>query len=348
MKKFLQSAFLFLTAFYLCWVTTVNLFPTFFKSLDFLSWDYKFNQLPLDSFNGATIIFGDSTAEAGLNPKVLEKEEKVFNLALPGGTVFDSYLLLKRMLIKGYKPKRVLLVYSSYNYAMDGGLSQRGLNFNVYSFDEVAELLKWQIENEFLYTNLNQFEKTAKYFPFNLLLSTETKAGKYRAAWLEYILSRLRLSLLDYQSFKSYLVGKTILQRQFVDTTISDLKKYNGHANYFKVPFVPDEYPIDFLAKEFKVHPFSKFFLWKILNMLKGENIPVSVLYFPMPEYYFKNTSNIFKKTFQEFYDEIESQFGVEVEKEMYWAPQDVLIDDIHLNPQGVKIFSNKVKGDYF
>ncbi len=348
-KFFLQTTFLLL-AFYALWVAVKTTFPVYFKGIDYVSWHYKYQEIPLESFNDATLVFGDSATEAALNPNLITGQGKIYNLAMPGGTPFDSYVFISRLLNKGIKPKRVFIIYSGYNYILDDGFVQQNLNFNFYSWEELKESIDWQAKNEFLYKDLNQFANLAVYFPFSLIFDDKKKENKITLSYLEYILSKVHLSLIDYNRLKRFIIRKESFNPENARKIKEDLTSGNGHVNYFKLYEPEFLYPPELLKKvPFPAHPFTVHFLDKTLLKLKEANIETVLAYSPIPQLYYQNCSEGFKEDFKRFNKEKATQFGaVFINAPFPVYEQSLFADQVHLNKEGVKKFTARFEELYF
>lgn len=348
MKKFFKHFFIFFISFYFLWAFSIELFPVYFKGLDYISWRYKFEEIPAKELDGATLIFGDSATEAAIDPNLLQTEERVYNLAIPGGTPFDSYIYLKRLLEKGIKPKRVIIIYSLYNFVLDDGFIQQNLNYNFYTLEEISEAIEWQRENQFLYKDLEQFNNLSVYFPFSLLLNSDTNDSKARLSYIEYFLSNIRLSLIDYNRLKRFITQRDAFGPKLIKRISNDLHNMKGHVDYLEETVEHFVYPPHILQGKFPLHNFTKHFLEKTLTQLNKEHIPVVMGYSPIPEMYYKLCTDQFKDTFRAFHEEMAERFGVKIEKNLSWHPQEEYIDQVHLNRKGVIEFTRILQENHF
>lgn len=348
MKKFYITALLFLLIFYALWSASFYIFPLHFKGEDYISWHYKFEEIDKSKFHNSIIILGDSATEAGFDPLKLSGESKVYNLALPGSHSFDSYIYLKRLIDSGIRPKKVLIIFSAYNYVLPGNtLIRNHLNFDLYSLSEVSKAIEWQREHDFFYKKFDHYKNLSVYFPFNLFFSEKTNDQKARLSYFEFFLSKIKLSFLDYIHIKRWITGQVTLDRFPRGEIKKHLMAHRGHLDY------PDEkikgliYPTEKLKGTFAPHPFIEKYLIETLKLLKEEKIPVAMPYSPIPKVYYDLSSKDFLNYYEQYMKRLSRDFEVQVDPEMKWFSQELFGDQIHLNTKGIEIYTKRVEKNH-
>ncbi|MCR9204500.1 MAG: DUF1574 family protein [Halobacteriovoraceae bacterium] len=345
MKNFSIHILCFTIAFFVFWVIFKTSFPIYFKGYDIISWQYKLNEVPLESLNDKIVVLGDSATEAALDPTLLPSELDAFNFSLPGGNPFDGYVVTKRLFNKKVKPRAIVVIYSVYNYMIDDGFIQQNLNYNLYTPSEIKEVIEWQRKHEFLYRDLDQFQNLAAYFPYSLFLKADGNDGLTRLSYLEYYLSKLHLSLIDYNRFKRFVGMQEKISWQISKRIKSELPKLKGHINYQEMELEEFIYPPSKLSgSTFPIHSFSLFYTKEIIRLAKENNVPVLFAYSPVPEVYYERYSKDFEKGVVDFFNDLAERNSLKTEENFVVYPQKQFADQVHLNPEGSKAFTKRIE----
>jgi len=348
-KKFISHFLIFIGLFFGSWIVFKTNFPVYVKGVEYLSWSFKFRELKVKDFENAVLVFGDSATEAAFNPALINTQERIYNLALPGGTLFDSYVFAKRITEAKVKPKKVFLIYSFVNYFMDDGFLEQNINYNFFTPDEIRESLTWQRNNVFLFSPFDPFKNLAVYFPFSIFFGDKSNDGHYRLALFEYYLSKYHLSIIDYYRFKKFISREEYDSNKAIEKIDSSLHEANGHVEYVDREVKDFVYPPNYFSKiPFPVHPFSNHFLQETVKLLTKANIEVIIEFSPIPQKYFEVMTDEFLASGQEYFTSVGKNFAVRTEGKFQTYSDQLYADQIHLNNKGTKIFTKYIEDKYF
>ena len=336
----MKKAALIIFIFFSLWNLIYFFFPHLPKGIEYLSWDYKFELIKSGKIDNAVIIIGDSTAEAAIFPNIITKE-KAYNLSLPGGTPFDGHLQLKAILARNIKPKKVIIAYGLVNFLFDDGFMLQNINYGKYSYQNLKESLNWQCENGFIIEDLGQAQKILDIFPFTNILLQKKCQRISSAAYLEFYLSKLHISLVDYARFKENL----LYNEQGADQVKQELLQKNGKLDYgggnrLALPYTFTR----FNAEAFNPHPFAHHFFQKLLNLLKENSIEAVIEMPPIIPAYRNQMKDSFVETAEKYLLDQATERGFKSLQKIHVYDETYFGDYVHLNKLGSERFSTYLK----
>ena len=309
MKLFAYSFLIFFVA-----VQVLNLyFKEYIENSDFIVRNTKISILPEKVKDGAVVSFGDSTNMSSFIPPATGEW---FNLALPCGSSFENYTVLRRLLKRNIQLKKVIL---SFHYEMlfnvENCFFDLTLKHNIFKFSELQPVF--------------DDESLRSYSPL------------LKSSFLNYsdlVLSQLNLLSGQIENLKvknyslNYTENQTVkssIDRDFGFYSVGDVKEF---------PFTVSQ----LVGDQVKMHPITLNYLEKMISELNERKIPIVFVNPPYGKMYEPYVSAALFKEFERLMKEFEIKYSF-----FKYLPDELFLDKeyfhdrVHANVEGAKLYTS-------
>ena len=256
--------------------------------------------------NADIIMIGNSRANAGFIPNEI-KDSNSINLSVGGSSPIIGFYTLKRYLQHNKPPKVVVLSYSAdyfidpADYFWQGGVKTRFLEFN-----EIFEVL----EHAKALSECVSFEKSG--------------GGCEKIDVYKYF--------LDLRNFGEELSAIDITLRRYRTNRkiFAELDESKGHFYYGREKAANGNFS-EVSLKDFSVSPLVSYYLHEIASLAKQHGIVVAMYAMPINIHSFQHLNPRFLQNYNNFYDTLQTQYGIVALNKLYAMPNEAFGDHSHL-----------------
>lgn len=119
----------------------LRIFPLYFFDDSYAHWSAKWD-VATGEKSFATLIFGDSKAEFGIDPRLFAKNESVYSLAINGTSPVEAYFLLKEYLLHHPAPKKIIYSFSPIRFMKSEYFWSNTVKYKKISFLDLYYVLQ--------------------------------------------------------------------------------------------------------------------------------------------------------------------------------------------------------------
>ncbi len=246
------------------------------------------------------IIIGDSRAKAGFIPSQNKKIHSL-NLSIGGSTPIEGYYTLKKYLENNTKPDKILLSYSPIYLSSQDTYWQRTVKFNYLSFMDYVEV-------EFRSHYLENFAS----------LSDSNNVSTFLSFYnLEKYIPEIKMGF----SINRYNLNKRISKY---------LEQSGGHI-YFGNSSHSSGLNREAKRKKFKVSILTDYYLKRLLELAKKNNINIYYYTMPFNKSSYMKTIDEYKNDYNKYVDSIAREYNMQVCNQLFYLTDDNFGDPSHL-----------------
>jgi hypothetical protein len=284
---------------------------------------YKLEKL-LSKVNPSTIInIGDSATMTAIIPDKVDKSW--INLSLNGGSFYEDYIMVERLLKTKHIPKTV---YLSHHYKLiintENCFRDITLATNILDWNELSNILEQPLLRSY-------------YSPTNFV------KGIQLSPYVELILSKLYLLPEQSNFLKSSLYNS---QYESNAKTLHHLEENKGQVYAGDLKEFPMEQVGSQTENIFKVPEVSKYFLDKLLSKLSALGIRTIFIHPPYTFYYkaLFAQGNILQNE-KQFFERYEAKYPLfRYNSDIIYLPNDHFRDLGHTSEKGALAYSEWLK----
>ncbi|MCO4792823.1 MAG: hypothetical protein KC493_03865 [Bacteriovoracaceae bacterium] len=348
MKKFLLKSTFLIFCLYLPWITFIHTGRYYYAPDDYLAWNYKHDIIDRDSskFNPKDIIIGDSLALAAVNPTLISTD--LYNLAMSGFTLVDSYYFLKKYLESGKTPKRVFLSHGMTHWQGSDAFSGQTIGYGFLKTKDFNHFLESTSGLDFFYSPEESFSLFKKWFPFNYIYPYVVKNHKSTLAKVEYYLFKLGVAPLLFNHIKTIILDfyeyDQLKRKKEIIVRMESMKgqHFFDFNNTVNLPNPITNYD------NWAIHPVNDLYFKKILALLKENKIQTIIEFVPNNYVTWKNFKPTFFKEMDSYFLDISYSYPNLIVSKSTSMPIENYGDMDHVNEIGQSVFSELFKAKYY
>lgn len=289
----------------LCLYCLVFFGQIFYMYIEYPQYTHQ-KQKTAQTHNVDIVIIGNSRAKSGFIPNEI-KDSSSINLGVGGSSPIIGFYTLKRYLENNKPPKVVVLSYSAdflidpAEYFWQGGVKTKFLDFNeIFSVLEKARELK----------DCMPFEKSG--------------GGCEKIDVYKYF--------LDLRNFGEELTTINITLRRYRTNKqiLIELDESKGHFYYGREKAANGNFS-EVSLKDFSVSPLVSYYLHEIASLAKQHGIIVAMYAMPINIHSFQHLNSRFLQNYNNFYDTLQTQYGIVALNKLYAMPNEAFGDHSHL-----------------
>lgn len=263
------------------------------------------------------LFLGDSRMVAAVNPTLLTKP--AFNIALNGANPVEMYFTLKNYMDNHPKPLAVFVGFAPEHMTKLDAYKRRNYHFHYFTYDEAMESQKQIFECD-QYTREQQNKELVDGLHYFLRLPT--RYGNV------IIKSRLRRSGEYHKRYKK------IMENLGYDEIASDAR--SNDENW------------EARQKKLQILNSNDFYLRKIINLCKGNSVPVFILQLPVnPHNYQRIKESGYGEAYAAYMQNLSRELKVSAEYYSPLYPEDCFGDSSHLNSHGTEVYTKELEQRY-
>lgn len=111
----------------------------FYDAEDYPNYKMVFDEASNGKSSYNTLILGDSRMMSFVNPNYFTMPDSSINLSLPGGSPIEAYFVLKRYILSGRIPNKVIVGFDPGHFA-GTQIFKQGIPFDVLSISELRDI----------------------------------------------------------------------------------------------------------------------------------------------------------------------------------------------------------------
>ena len=265
------------------------------------------------------LFLGDSAFKAAVIPDLIGNS--AYNLSLGGAGPIEMYYSLKNYLQNHPKPQRIFLSFAPMHFTYLDRYRDRTLYFHFLSPHE-------QIESQ-----LNIFKLDDVSLSNIWSMSMES--------W-QYL---VKFPTKYFQTIKD----SKLKRGHFNEEHYQQAANERGHMFFGRDPEWFNHYEIHKQLKiDFKLLQVEDFYLRKLLQLCFDNDIKVDMVQTPINQITYSEASKYdYFPPYQEYLQTLSKELNINIESELVFYDVSLFGDELHLNEEGAKIYSNNLKNKY-
>lgn len=280
-----------------------------YESREYPMWKHVHNVVnSASSDKNQLILIGDSRAKAGYEPKYASY--KTLNLALGGSTPIEGYYILKHYLENNEKPKNIVLSYAPFHLIEHNYFWLRTVRYKFLEYDQYSKIISnaYKLKNDEISENDNRL----KYYLFP-------------STYISSIFTGLRK--------KRWKVNKQVH---------SDVLVNNGHYHFGRKDGSSELNDESRLYDKFKRSELLEFYLLKLLELAKINDIKVSWYTMPFNESSCKRISKDLVSGYNQYLNKLNKENNVTLIKRISCMDDKYFGDSSHVY-KGSKLTTTEI-----
>ncbi|WP_405606325.1 hypothetical protein [Polaribacter sp. Asnod1-A03] len=326
MKKFILNTLLIVFLGYVFATLIVVIFPSRYMDPTFSA--VKFIKEVKDE-NGKgykNFIIGDSRAEAGIKPNLIES--KFLNLSLGGSTSIEGYFILKDMLDKNIKIDTLIVSYGAIHFMASEHFFAHSLKLSLLNFNDVNKVFNELNEDRLTFWKPVEEQENMSYLENKLAI---IKSYLILLKWPLY--------------FQTEITNSKFLRGNRNDVFYNDIIENKGYHLYGKgkesselneeaqkgvLNFVPNKVASNSLIK--------------LLDLAKKNNIYLIYKNAPFNESSYVNITKEFNESYNEYFAALKLRYpNFKFDSDLCFYKDEYFGDKSHLNDRGSSKFSLEI-----
>ncbi len=286
---------------------------------EYPSWRQQKDYTHTEGNESQIIFLGDSAFKAAVIPALIDNS--AYNLSLGGAGAIEMYYTLKNYLEHHPKPREVFISIAPMHFIYLDRYRDRTLYFHFLAPNE-------QIESQL---KIFKYDDIALIDKFSLMLEN-----------LQFM---IKFPTKYFQTIKTSELNRGSINEENYQQVASE----RGHMLFGHDPDWYNHYvPHEQLTVDFHLLRSTDFYMKRLLKLCTDNQISVHVVQTPINKmtYATAQEHNYFSP-YLEYLKGLSKEFNIDIETSLNFYDVELFGDHLHLNGEGAKIYTDKLKQRY-